>query len=158
MAEVNDWHPCPGGGYDRDLFGPLWAEVTQRPPQPGEAAYDVDPAAWSWKVRRLDGEKTLDVAQGQAPGHNEAMQAADEWWAASGLEAQYATLWNVALPVVAVLRGPTGEAAAARLAKALTAAGFDICDGGGLDAGSVKPFESEQGTEETDPPPNGWPW
>jgi hypothetical protein len=65
--------------------------------------------------------------------------------------------WNVIAPVIAVLSAPSSDEALSRLTRALKAAGFDVYDDPAA-ADSFPPFEAEDGTEESDPPPNGWPW
>jgi hypothetical protein len=68
-------------------------------------------------------------------------------------------LWNVVIPVVTLLRAPDGPAAGNRLARALTAAGFDVYDYGDSPCVSTRPFESEDGPEESGlPGGNGQPW
>ena len=42
--------------------------------------------------------------------------------------------------------------------RALKAAGFKVYDDPAAKSVSLAPFEAEDGTEESDPPPNGWPW
>lgn len=152
QAEQDTWHPGPLHiGYDRDLFGPFWAQITE----PSTAL-----RGWAWAVRRLDGSRPVTVAHGETSvigASRAARQAVDGWVAANQpLAEAWTTVWNVAVPVVACLRAPTGAEAYDRLAKALTAAGFDVYEAPGEELTS--PFRAEDGTEESDPPPAGWPW
>jgi len=66
--------------------------------------------------------------------------------------------WNVIAPVIAVLGAPSSAEALSRVTRALKAAGFEVYDDPAADSVSLAPFEAEAGTEESDPPPNGWPW
>ena len=101
-------------------------------------------ASWHWSYH--------DQGRGAADDHA-AKQAVEDWLAAHPLDSGR-KLWNVAVPVIAILGAPTSAEAQSRLAMALTAAGFDVYEPG-TDMIRLTPFESEDGTEESDPPPPG---
>ena len=158
MHDTTRWHPSPGTGrQDRDLFGPYWAEVSRRRhhSMPME---DADPAAWSWAILRINGDERAKVAAGTAPDEQAAKQAVNDWLTEHGpLDADW-RMWNVIAPVVAVLSAPSSAEALDRLTRALKAAGFEVYDDPAAAPVSLAPFEAEDGTEESDPPPAGWPW
>lgn len=157
MSDTTQWYGASNDRQDRDLFGPYWAEVTRRRhhSMPME---DADPGAWSWAIMRLDHDARVTVAAGPAPDAPSAKRAVDDWLADHGpLDADW-QLWNVLVPVVAVINAPSGPAAYDRLARALKAARFDVYDDPGMESVSLAPLEAEDGTEESDPPPGGWPY
>ena len=114
-----------------------------------------DPAAWSWAIRKLRGGPAASIATGTAPDAAAAKQAVDDWLAGHGPLQQ--TLWNVVVPVIALLRGDDGEEANDRLTRALKAAGFDVYDPYAEFAGVVPVECDDQSLDESDPPPAGWP-
>jgi hypothetical protein len=160
MYDPARWQSSSPDASRRELPGPYWAEVRRQRfhQMPNDGA---DPGAWSWAVRRpgaaghgCTGHTT--VKAGTAASDRAAKQAVEDWLAAHPLDADR-TLWNVVAPVVAVLGAPTGAEAYGRLTRALTAAGFDVYEPD-TDEIRLTPFESEDGTEESDPPPAGWPY
>jgi hypothetical protein len=159
-TKPTQWHPSATAGWkrqDRDLPGPHWAEVWDNwPDAPRQVPPPAfDPAAWSWAIRKLAPAST--IAAGTAPDADAAKQAVDDWLIKHGPLEQ--TLWNVVVPVLALLRADNGKQASDRLARALKAAGFEVYDPGpGSEEAGVVPLECEDQSLESDPPPAGWPW
>jgi hypothetical protein len=155
-----EWHPSISRDHlrqDCDLPGPFWADIWARGTSVQAIPCGYDPAAWGWAVHDDRLPRGKWAAAGDADSEGAARQAVAGWLAAQPPLGPGWPLWNVVVPVVALLRGETPAGAQGRLAKALRSAGFDVLDGGTTVSLDVLEAE-EQDAPESAPPPAGWPW